>query len=199
VHTSNTRQSAHGSAILGMRRDRRGGSTGEWAPHGALRRGIVHLGYTLLSACALLCLPAAAAADEGPDHFIAVAAVGSAVRVDEVWDGAWGGEVGIGQMRPGPALAAWAGSVGLVGFSGRSGGRLWAELTVGTRWPTGALVGLGAGPAIELDQVRQPRYGGQVTVWAFAGVVPYARVGGLEPGGLFVDLGVRIAFPAIRW
>jgi hypothetical protein len=181
-----------------MRRGREGGATGEWAPHGASRHGIVHLVFTLLSAAALLCGPQAAAAEE-PDRFVAVAAIGSAVRVEGSWDDAWGGELGVGQMRGSEGLAAWAASVGLVGFTARSGGRLWGELSVGTRWPTGYLVGIGAGPAVELDRLRTPRWGGQVTVWAFAGVVPYVRVGALDPGGVYVDLGLRIAFPAVRW
>ncbi len=181
-----------------MRREREGERTGEWAPHGISRGGIVHLVFTLLSGAALLSPSENAAADE-PDHFVAVAAIGSAVRVEGVWDGAWGGEVGVGQMGPGPVLSAWAASVGLVGFTARSGGRLWGELTVGTRWPTGYLVGLGGGPAVELDRIRTPRWGGQATVWLFAGVVPYARVGALDPGGVFVDVGLRIAFPAVRW
>jgi len=182
-----------------MGRDPEGDPTGEWAPHGVSRGGIVHLVFTLLSGAALLSPSETARADE-PDRFVAVAAIGSAVRVEGVWDGAYGGEVGVGQMRGhAPALGAWAASVGLVGFTARSGGRLWSELTVGTRWPTGYLVGLGIGPAVELDRIRQPRWGGQLTVWAFAGVVPYARVGALDPGGLFVDVGLRIAFPAVRW
>lgn len=181
-----------------MQRDGGDEATGEWSPHGSSRSGIVHLGFTLLSCAALLCFSRRAAAGE-PDRFVAVAAIGSAVRVEGDWDGAYGGEVGVGQMRDAPVLSAWAASVGLVGFTARTGGRLWGELTVGTRWPTGYLVGIGAGPAVELDRLRTPRWGGQATVWAFAGVVPYARVGVLDPGGLFVDVGLRIAFPAIRW
>ena len=198
MHTPNTAHAAHGSDTLGIRRERAGDGTGEWSPHAICRGGIVHLVFTLLSVAALLS-PAATAAAGEPDHFVAVAAIGSAVRVEGVWDDAWGGELGMGQMRDQRGLAAWAASVGLVGFTARSGGRLWAELTVGTRWPTGYLIGLGAGPAVEIDRVRQPRWGGQATLWVFAGVVPYARVGALEPGGLFVDVGLRIAFPAIRW
>ena len=181
-----------------MRGDPGNDATGEWPPHAASRRGIVHLGFTALWCATLLWFPSLAGADE-PDRFVAVAAIGSAVRVEGTWDGAWGGEVGVGQMRDSTVLGAWAASVGLVGFSARSGGRLWGELTVGTRWPTGYLVGLGVGPAVELDRLRPPRWGGQATVWAFAGVVPYARIGALDPGGVFVDLGLRIAFPAIRW
>lgn len=198
MHTPNTRHATHGSATLGMRSDPEGERTGEWAPHGVSRGGIVHLGFTLLSVAALLSRSKPAAAEE-PDHFVAVAAIGSAVRAEGVWDGAWGGEVGVGAMRDGPVLSAWAASVGLVGFTARSGGRLWGEVTVGTRWPTGYLVGIGAGPAVELDRIRRPRWGGQATVWVFAGVVPYARVGALDPGGVFVDVGLRIAFPAVRW
>lgn len=181
-----------------MRRAREGGPTGGWAPHGGSRGGIVHLGFTLLSCVTLLFRWQTAVADE-PDRFVALAAIGSAVRVEGAWDGAWGGEVGVGQMRGDPLLSAWAASVGMVGFTERTGGRLFGELTLGTRWPTGYLVGLGVGPAVELDQIRKPRPGGQVTLWVFAGVVPYVRAGVLEPGGVFADVGIRIAFPAVRW
>jgi hypothetical protein len=181
-----------------MRSEREGERTGEWAPHGVSRGGIVHLAFTMVWSAALLSRAGTAGADE-PDRFIAVAAVGGAVRVEGEWDGAYGGELGVGQLRDAPLLSAWAASFGAVGFTARSGGRLWSELTLGTRWPTGYLVGLGAGPAVELDQIRKPRYGGQLTVWVFAGVVPYARVGALDPGGVFFDLGLRIAFPAVRW
>ena len=148
MHIPNSRLATHGSATLGMRSERAGEPTGEWAPHGVSRGGIVHLAFTLVWSTALLSRSGTAVADE-PDHFIAVAAVGSAVRIEGEWDGAYGGELGVGQMRgDSPLLSAWAASFGALGFTARSGGRLWSELTLGTRWPTGTLVGLGAGPAI---------------------------------------------------
>jgi hypothetical protein len=148
-------------------------------------------------------VPAPARADELAadrlDHFAAVAAVASAVHVEGTWDGGFGGELGVGRLSDRRGLALWAASVGLLGFSERTGGRAWAELAVGTRWPTGVPVGIGLGPAVELDDIRRPRWGGQATLFVFAAVVPYVRVGAVDDGGLFADVGVRIAFPVIRW
>jgi hypothetical protein len=155
---------------------------------------------------ALLSGPSSAAAQEMtgpreplPDHFAGVAAVGSAVRLEGAWDRAFGAEVGIGRLGEERGLSMWALSGGVLGFSRRSGGRAWTEGMIGTRWPAGIPLGLGAGPAVELDDLRRPRWGGQVTLWALAGVMPYLRLGAVQQGGAFVDLGVRIAFPVVRW
>jgi hypothetical protein len=168
-----------------------------------MRTGIVHLAFTWLCAGALLCAgapPAAAEREDAPSWFVAVAAVGSAVRVERGWDTGFGGEVGVGLVGPSGrrAFGLAAASLGGLAYSERSGGRAWSELSFGTR-ALGWLVGVGAGPVVELDEIRGPRYGGQATAWVLAGVVPTVRVGGLEEGGVFVDVGVRIAFPAISW
>ena len=196
----NTPSSSFGSGGLGAHPTWRGPGTGGLAPHRLMRTGIVHLGFTSLCVAALLWHPGVAAA-ETPDRgrgpwFVAVAAVGSAVRVEADWDTGFGGEVGVG--RSGEAGLA-AASVGGIAYSEHERGRVWGELSLGTRWPTGWLVGVGGGPVVELDQIRAPRLGGQATVWVLAGVVPYLRVGGVEEGGVFADVGVRIAFPAISW
>lgn len=163
-----------------------------------MRTGIVHLSFTSLCVAALLWQPRGAAAepaDRGHPWFVALAAVGSAVRVEEAWDTGFGGEVGVGRSTDGLVVA----SLGGIAYSEEERGRVWGELSLGTRWPTGWLVGVGGGPVVELDQIRAPRLGGQATVWVLAGVVPYVRVGGVEEGGMFADVGVRIAFPAISW
>lgn len=200
---SNTRPSSHEFATLDLPRPGRGKTTGDLAPQRPRWRGIVHLVFTPLCVGALLWAPASARAEAERGAFVAVAAVGSAVRVEEAWDSGFGGEVGLGWAAPGARgaapLGAWAVSIGALAFSERSGGRGWLETSVGTRWPFGWLVGVGAGPTVELDRIRKPRWGAQATVWAFTGVMPYARFGAVEEGGAFVDLGVRIAFPAIRW
>jgi hypothetical protein len=105
----------------------------------------------------------------------------------------------VGELRDGAALAAWAAGVGVLAFSERDGGRAFAEAAVGTRWPTGLLFGLTGGPVIQFDEFRSPRVGGQVSVWAYAGLVPYIRVGAVEKSGVFVDVGLRIPLPAGRW
>jgi len=128
-----------------------------------------------------------------------VTILGSAVRVEGEWDSGFGGEIAFGSLTERRALAAWAASVDFVAYSERSGGRAAIELAAGTRWPSGLLVGVAAGPVLEVDDLRRPRAGGQASIWLFAGVVPYARVGAVERGGAFVDIGLRIPLPVGRW
>lgn len=128
-----------------------------------------------------------------------MAILGSAVRVEGDWDSGFGGELAIGSLAERRPLAAWAATADFIAYSERSGGRAALELAAGTRWPTGLLVGLAGGPVLEVDDLRRPRFGGQASVWLFAGVVPYARVGAVAQGGVFVDVGLRIPLPVWRW
>lgn len=101
--------------------------------------------------------------------------------------------------RPGDPGIGWAVSAGAVAFATRTGGRAWAEVAVARRLIGEVLMGVGVGPAIELDRQRKPRLGGEATVWAFTGVIPYVRIGTVEREGAFAEAGVRIALPAARW
>jgi hypothetical protein len=134
-----------------------------------------------------------------PSRFIALTILGSAVRVEGDWDSGFGGELAVGALPERVGLAAWAASVQVLTYSERSCGRAGLEGAIGTRWPTGLLVGAAAGPVVELDDVRKPRLGGQASVWVFAGVIPYVRVGTVERTGAFVDVGLRIPLPVWRW
>jgi hypothetical protein len=192
------------------KRDRGGGALPPQAPQGGEK---ARRAFTLLSVATLLCAPALALpaeADSGAaarppgqaesaSHFIALTVLGSAVRAEGEWDSGFGGEVAVGALRAGAALSAWAAAIDFVAYSERSGGRVTLEGALGTRWPTGVLVGLAGGPMIELDDLRRPRAGGQLSVWLFAGVVPYVRAGTVENSGFFVDLGLRIPLPVLRW
>jgi hypothetical protein len=192
------------------KRDRGGGALPPQAPQGGEK---ARRAFTLLSVATLLCAPALALpaqADSGAparppgqaesaSHFLALTVLGSAVRAEGEWDSAFGGEVAVGALRAGDALAAWAAGIDFVAYSERSGGRVTLEGALGTRWPTGVLLGLAGGPMIELDDFRRPRAGGQLSVWIFAGVVPYVRAGTVEDSGFFVDLGLRIPLPVLRW
>jgi hypothetical protein len=130
---------------------------------------------------------------------VALTVVGSAVRIERSWDSAFGGEFLVGGLTDGRALAAWAAGVDLLAYAERSGGRVSLEGAVGTRWPAGLLVGLAGGPIAELDDFRKPRLGGQISLWAFAAVVPFVRLGAVDKSGLFVDVGLRIPLPVWRW
>jgi hypothetical protein len=142
---------------------------------------------------------AGGAQTERDSHFVALTVLGSAVRIERNWDSGFGGELLVGGLTDGRALAAWVVGFDLVAYSERSGGRASLEGAVGTRWPAGLLVGLAGGPVAELDDFRRPRLGGQISLWAFAAVVPFVRVGAVEKSGAFVDVGLRIPLPVWRW
>lgn len=184
--------------------------SGGFGPQAVCSDGIARRVLTLLLAATLLCLPGRgglAVADtasgieqsELRSHFLVIDLVGSAVRTEGNWDSGFGGAVGVGGLCGGCALAGWAASVGAMGFSERSGGQIYADLAAGTRWPTGVLMGISGGPLVELDELRRPRLGAAASIWLFAGVVPYARVGAVERGGPFLDVGLQIPLPAWRW
>jgi hypothetical protein len=136
---------------------------------------------------------------EPDSHFVALTVLGSAVRIERNWDSGFGGELLVGGLTDRTALAAWAAGFDLIAYSERGGGRASLEGAVGTRWPTGLLIGVAAGPVAELDDFRRPRLGGQISLWAFAAVVPFVRLGTVEKSGSFVDVGVRIPLPVWRW
>ena len=175
---------------------------GEFAPQEFLPTGIVHLAVTLLCVAALLSSGerngwADPPADQG---FVAVAAVAGADRVAGTWDEGFGGEVGVGHLtRAGEAGTSWVVSVGALAFATRTGGRAWTEVAVARRPLGDVLIGVGLGPAIELDRQRKPRLGAEATLWAYTGIVPYLRVGTVEREGAFAEAGLRIALPAARW
>lgn len=192
------------------KRDRGAGALPPQAPQGGEK---ARRAFTLLLAATLLCGPSGALparADSGrvhppagqaesPSHFLALTVLGSAVRAEGEWDSGFGGEIAVGALRDQAALAAWAAGIDFVAYSERSGGRITLEGALGTRWPAGVLVGVSGGPVIELDDFRRPRAGGQLSLWIFAGVVPYVRAGTVENSGFFVDLGLRIPLPVWRW
>ena len=88
-------------------------------------------------------------------------------------------------------------SVGASRWTERGGGRIWLDALAGTR--LGRMVGVSAGPIVELDDLHHPRLGASVGLWAFLGVTPYARVGTVEDLGAFAEIGVHIALPVRRW
>jgi hypothetical protein len=61
------------------------------------------------------------------------------------------------------------------------------------------MLGAGVGPVLELGDLRHPHAGAQATFWCFAGVVPYARLGVLEASGSFVEVGISLSLPALRF
>lgn len=213
VHRVPRSQASKHSNTLSHNEAKPGPRGGALPPQAPLAGENARRAFTLLLAATLLCAPAGALpaqADsrtpapargqaESPSHFVALTVLGSAVRAEGAWDSGFGGSLALGALRDRPALAAWAAAIDVLAYSERSGGRAAIEGAIGTRWPTGLLIGLAGGPVIELDDLRRPRAGGQLSVWIFAGVVPYLRAGTVEKSGFFVDLGLRIPLPVWRW
>jgi hypothetical protein len=121
---------------------------------------------------------------------------GAASRIDAEWDSTVGGDLSLVRVRENDALGAIGASFGAQRWTVRGGGRLWLDAIVGTK--IGRMIGLSAGPIVELNELAHPRVGGSVGAWAFVGVAPYVRVGAVQDLGGFVELGVHIALPVVR-
>ena len=89
-----------------------------------------------------------------------------------------------------------AGTFGASRWTVRGGGRIWLDALVGTR--LGRMVGMSAGPILELNELVHPKLGGSVGLWAFVGVTPFVRAGMVTDVGGFVEVGIHIALPVIR-
>jgi hypothetical protein len=124
--------------------------------------------------------------------------VGAAGRLDAIWDSAFGADLSVVRVREGAGLGAIGASAGASRWTERGGGRLWLDGVAGTRLG-GRMYGASLGPLIELAELAHPRIGGSVGLWAFFGPTPYARVGIVEGGGAFVEIGLHLALPVFRW
>jgi hypothetical protein len=123
--------------------------------------------------------------------------VAAAGREAATWDSTFGGDATLIRIREHELLGAIGGTLGASKWTTHDGGRIWLDGLVGTE-VLGHMVGLSAGPLLELDQLANPRIGGSVGVWGFAGITPYARVGVIDTLGGFVELGIHIALPVFR-
>ena len=101
------------------------------------------------------------------------------------------------RVREHEPVGAIGGTFGASKWTVRSGGKLWLDALVGTE-VLGHMVGVSAGPLVELSEVAHPRLGGSIGLWAFVGVTPFFRVGTTSISGTFAEIGVHIALPVIR-
>jgi len=122
---------------------------------------------------------------------------GAASHVDSQWDSTFGGDIAIVRIREHEAIGTSGGTFGASLWTARPGGRLWLDALVGTTI-AGHMAGLSAGPIVELAELAHPRIGGSVGAWAFVGLTPFARVGVVQDLGMFAEIGVHIALPALR-
>ena len=121
---------------------------------------------------------------------------GAASRIDAEWDSTIGADATVIRIRERETLGAIGVTLGASRWTVRDGGRIWLDGLAGTRlW---RMVGVSAGPIVELAELAHPRFGGSVGVWAFFGVAPYVRTGMVSDLGGFVEVGVHIALPVLR-
>jgi hypothetical protein len=121
---------------------------------------------------------------------------GAASRIDATWDSTIGGDLSVVRVREQDLLGAVGLTIGASRWTERGGGRLWLDAIAGTR--IGRMVGVSAGPILEMSELAHPRFGGSVGAWAFLGVTPFVRVGIVDKLGGFVELGLHIALPVLR-
>lgn len=122
---------------------------------------------------------------------------GAASHIDSQWDSTIGADASIIRVRERSLLGAIGGSIGASRWTVRGGGRVWLDGIVGTPI-LGHMVGVSAGPIVELSDFAHPRVGGSVGLWGFAGITPFARVGAVDQLGMFVEVGIHIALPVFR-
>jgi len=128
-----------------------------------------------------------------------VGPIGAATHVSDAWDSAWGGSVALVRIRERAWIGALGGWLGAAHYGASDGGRLWLDGVVGTRRLVGQMIGVGLGPVLEVGDLQHPRLGAQASIWCFAGVVPYARLGVLEQSGPFAELGISVSLPTLRF
>jgi hypothetical protein len=121
---------------------------------------------------------------------------GAASRIGAEWDSTVGGDLSVIRVREHEPVGAIGASFGAQRWTVRGGGRLWLDGVIGTN--LGRMIGLSAGPILELNELAHPRFGGSVGAWGFVGVAPYVRVGAVQDLGGFVELGLHIALPVLR-
>jgi hypothetical protein len=120
----------------------------------------------------------------------------AASRIDADWDSTIGADATVIRVREREALGAIGATFGASRWTVRGGGRIWLDGLVGTR--LGRMVGLSAGPIVELSELAHPRLGGSLGLWAFVGVTPFVRAGMVNELGGFLEIGVHIALPVLR-
>jgi hypothetical protein len=122
---------------------------------------------------------------------------GAASYVASQWDTTFGADLSLLRVREHAGVGAIGASLGAARWTERGGGRIWLDGVLGTELG-GHMVGVSAGPILELSDLAHPRGGGSVGIWGFVGVTPYARIGEVDGLGTFVELGVHIALPVFR-
>jgi hypothetical protein len=122
---------------------------------------------------------------------------GAGSHVEGEWDSTFGADAAVMRVREREAIGAIGGSLGASKWTVRDGGRIWVDALIGTR-VLGRMIGVSAGPIVELSELAHPKLGGSIGVWSFVGITPFARVGTIQDLGVFGEVGVHIALPVLR-
>jgi hypothetical protein len=125
--------------------------------------------------------------------YATIGPVAGASRVADAWFSAVGLELSVVRVDESVFPAALGIAGGGVSYAGRDGGRLWLEVEAGLAGPIP--VGIGLGAAAEVDRIQAPRLGAQATLWLYAGLVPYVRVGTVKTTGSYLELGAMLKIP----
>ena len=123
---------------------------------------------------------------------------GAATHLDIGWDSAFGGDLAALRIHEHALLGAVGGDLGFSKYTAHAGGKLWLDGVIGTRLAGRTMVGLTAGPLLEVSDLQHPRVGASAGAWAFVGVTPFVRVGVVNESGTFVEIGVRVVLPVFR-
>jgi hypothetical protein len=123
--------------------------------------------------------------------------VGAASYVDGGWDSTFGADATVVVVHEHARLATAGVTLGASRWTARGGGRVWVDGVVGTHI-LDHMIGVSLGPIVELADLAHPRFGGSIGVWGFAGITPFARLGAVSNLGMFAEVGIHIALPALR-
>jgi hypothetical protein len=124
---------------------------------------------------------------------------GARTRTPDGADSCVGAELAVTRVRERAALGLLAVTAGGGRYASSDSGRLWLSTAAGSRRGLGVMVGISAGPMVELSPTARPKLGASVGVWAAAGIVPFVRAATIEGRGVFAEFGVSIALPIARW
>lgn len=138
--------------------------------------------------------------------YLMIGVEGGPIRIDSMWDSSVGGHLGLVSYTERRRIRLVGLELGMTQYGERSGGRAWIAPAIGVS--LGALVGISGGLAAEWEPLARedgrstlptPRLGAMATAWVFAGVVPYVGVGRFAQTGSYLEIGLRLSLPAIRF
>ena len=99
--------------------------------------------------------------DDLDGFYIWLGPMGAASHIAMTWDSTIGASLSVMRVREGDMVSAIGGSFGASKWTERDGGRIWVDGLAATR-VLGWMVGVTAGPMIELAELHHPRLGGSV-------------------------------------